>query len=140
MKGKVIVDSGPLVAFLDHRDRFHEWVMGEVASIEPPLLTCEAVMAEVWYLLRKFPKAQEALLSLVSRNVLAIAFDLSAEVGTARQLTSRYRNVPMALADACLVRMAELYAGSSVLTLDGDFTVYRRHGRQVIPLIAPRRG
>jgi len=47
------------------------------------------------------------------------------------------RDRPMSLADACLVRMAELYDEAAVLTLDSDFTIYRKNGRQVIPLIAP---
>lgn len=49
----------------------------------------------------------------------------------------RYRSVPMSLADGCLVRMAELYSNSSVLTLDSDFKIYRKHKNQIIPLIIP---
>ena len=53
------------------------------------------------------------------------------------ELLRRYRNVPMSLADACLVRLSELYGDCAVLTLDSDFRIYRRHGRQVIPVLAP---
>ncbi len=49
----------------------------------------------------------------------------------------RYANVPMSLADACLVRMSELAAGCVLFTLDGDFRIYRRHRRQKIPLVIP---
>lgn len=49
----------------------------------------------------------------------------------------RYESVPMSLADACLVRMSELAKDATVFTLDGDFRIYRRHGRQAIPLIFP---
>jgi predicted nucleic acid-binding protein len=53
-------------------------------------------------------------------------------------LMRKYGDVPMSLADACLVRLAEIIPHSIVLTLDRDFTVYRKHGRQVIPLLIPR--
>ena len=57
-----------------------------------------------------------------------------------RALVGRYASVPMSLADACLVRMTELLPGATVITLDRDFAVYRRHGRQVVPLLSPFRG
>ena len=50
---------------------------------------------------------------------------------------TRYSNVPMALADACLVRMAEQHANHTVLTLDSDFQIYRKHRREVISVIMP---
>ena len=49
----------------------------------------------------------------------------------------RYANVPMSLADSCLVRMSELLGESLLFTLDSDFRIYRRHGRQKIPLLIP---
>ena len=137
MRHPVLVDTGPLVAFLDRRDRYHEWVKGELSSIAPPLLTCEPVLGEGWHLLGRLAGGRDALLSLLSRKVIALAFDLGAEVAAVRQLASRYESVPMSLADACLVRMAELYSDSTVLTLDGDFVIYRKHGRQVIRVIQP---
>ncbi len=54
-----------------------------------------------------------------------------------RTLIHRYRNVPMSLADACLVRMSELTEPPRVFTVDSDFTIYRRHGKKPIPLLAP---
>jgi predicted nucleic acid-binding protein len=55
------------------------------------------------------------------------------------RLRRKYADVPMSVADACLVRLAEQLGQCAVLTLDRDFSVYRRHGRQVIPLITPPR-
>lgn len=135
MRRRVIVDTGPVVAFLDKKDRHHGWVLGELATIEPPLLTCEAVLSEAWHLQRAFPDGRRALLELVSRNIPSIAFDLGAEIAAVGQMAQRYGNVPMSLTDGCLVRMAEIYVNSPVLTLDSDFIIYRRNGRQSIPLI-----
>ena len=49
----------------------------------------------------------------------------------------RYESVPMSLADACLVRMSEIYTDTSILTLDSDFRIYRQYKNQVIPVIMP---
>jgi predicted nucleic acid-binding protein len=137
MRRRVLLDTGPLVALLDRGDRYHRWARDQFANIEPPLLTCEAVITESWHLLRRFPKGRDAILELLSRNLVVIAFDLGAEIAAVRKLAARYASVPMSLADSCLVRMSELYSDSSVITLDSDFSVYRRHSRQVIPLLQP---
>jgi uncharacterized protein len=137
MTSRVVLDTGPLVALLDRGDRYHAWARETFASIGPPLLTCEAVLAEAWHLLRRFSRGRDAILDLLARNVLLIAFDLGAEVLAVRKLAAKYASVPMSLADGCLVRMAELYTDARVITLDDDFAVYRKHGRQVIPLVRP---
>jgi len=66
-------------------------------------------------------------------------FSLVAEIGAIRHLMKTYRNVPMSLADACLVRMAEIHGKSAVMTLDSDFTIYRKSRRKVIALLCPER-
>ncbi len=50
----------------------------------------------------------------------------------------KYNNVPMDFADACLVTMSEEEKDSLVVTLDRDFSIYRRNGPQVIPVLRPR--
>jgi predicted nucleic acid-binding protein len=62
------------------------------------------------------------------------------ELAAVRRLVARYRDRPMSLADACLVRLAELFDEAEVITLDRDFSIYRKHGRQTIPLISPDTG
>lgn len=134
----VIVDTGPLVAYLNKRDTWHEWAVGQLATIEPPLETCEAVISEATFLLRADPRGSDALLALLERDLLLCTFHLDESVEHVRRLMKRYQDVPMSLADACLVRITEERRVSKVLTLDSDFRRYRRLGRQVIPLISPR--
>ena len=134
---KVIVDTGPIVAFLNGRDRYHAWVHGLLAELPPPLYTCESVISEACFLVRSLPGGASAVLELLARRIVAIGFDVSAEVGAVRKLMTKYANVPMSLADACLVRMTELERDTSVLTLDSDFRVYRRNRRQVVPVTMP---
>jgi len=68
---------------------------------------------------------------------LRLPFKLEEEASTVSWLLQRYANVPMSLADACLVRMTEQHDGAVLLTFDSDFKVYRRHRRQVIPTMMP---
>jgi len=137
MSGTVIVDTGPLVAFFDRDEKHHQWIREQTKRLKPGLVTCEAVMAEAAYLLRRARVEPEALLSLIQRGLITLPFRLKEEVQAVTQLLRRYRKVPMSLADACLVRLSELYGDCTVLTLDSDFRLYRRHGRQVIPVLAP---
>lgn len=137
MRQRVIVDTGPLVAFINRREQFHNWVKAELATINQPLLTCEAVITEACFLLRNVYGGEEALISLVETGKIQLPFHLDEETVAVRELLVRYRSVPMSLADACLVRMAELSAESAVFTLDSDFRIYRKNKNQLISVIMP---
>lgn len=134
---QVIADTGPLVALLNARDEHHDWARETMEHLDAPLITCEPVLAEASHLVRKLAGGPEAVLDLVARGVLQVALRADTEVFALRTLLTRYRSVPMSLADACLVRLSEVHARAEVLTLDRDFLVYRRSGRLRIPLIAP---
>ncbi len=133
-----IVDTGPLVAFFDRAERHHRWVAERIEELEAPLLVCEPVLAEAMHLLMRYSAAQEALLGLVEHGALQIAFHVDDHIAELRSLHRKYRDRPMSLADACIVRMAEIHERHVVLTLDSDFLVYRKHGRVPIALICPQ--
>lgn len=135
--GNVVVDAGPIVAWLNGRDAQHEWAKGEFGRLKPPLLTCEPVLAEAAFLVQRSGGDPGAVLALVVKGVLRVAISLQDEAAHLHALMRRYHDVPMSLADACLVRLSELVDDVSVMTLDGDFRIYRRKGRQVIPIRAP---
>jgi len=132
-----IADTGPLVAFLDRSERHHRWVADRIVELEGPLLLCEPVLTEAMYLLARWPNAQDALLGLLENGALLVAFRVDEHVAALRRLHRKYSDTPMSLADACVVRMAELYARHSVLTLDSDFSVYRKKGNVPLSLISP---
>lgn len=117
MKPHIIIDTGPLVAAINRKDRFHPWVVQQLSNIQMPLYTCEAVVSEACFLLQMVYGAQQALLAWLDQGLLMIDFQLSAEVAAVRALMERYESVPMSLADACLVRMVELRPNSTVLKL-----------------------
>lgn len=129
-----IADSGLLIALLDRLDDFHSWAVRVIEAEEPPFLVCEAVCAEVAAVLG----TPDPLLQMLERGDLQLAFSLEDEIPAIRKLTSKYRDQPMDLADACVVRMSELYPVSQVFTVDReDFTVYRRLGTKPIPCRFP---
>ncbi len=137
MKGGVLVDTGPLVASINRRDRFHEWAKARLAEMEPPISTCEAVLAEACFLLRNLPGGSRAVMEFLARRILEIPFRLEEHARPVTSLLQKYADAPISLADACLVRMSELREDSVVWTLDRHFRLYRRHGRQVITTLMP---
>lgn len=136
MARNVVVDAGFLVALLAERDSQHEWAAAQSRSFPPPWSTCEAAMSEAFHLLGAGGIA--SLCALLRRRALIIAFDLARNVEPVSKLIEKYSDVPMSLADACLVRMTETLTDPVVLTTDSDFRVYRRHSRQVVPCVTPQ--
>jgi predicted nucleic acid-binding protein len=132
-----IVDTGPLIAFLNDRDQHYKWTVRQLSNITPPLLTCEAVLSEAFFLLRRHSEGTRALIKLLERGIVIVSFQLDKEYSRVGRLMLRYADVPMSLADACLVRMSEIIADCQILTLDSDFRIYRRNGRQVVPTVSP---
>ncbi len=118
-------------------DKFHQWAKVELSKINPPLLTCEAVVVESCFLLKSTYGVVDLIFSLLRTKQITIPFSLTNEMAEVEVLMKRYENVPMSLADACLVRMSELIPGSVILTLDSDFRIYRKNRNEAIDLIIP---
>lgn len=135
MKGPVVVDTGPLVALLNRREKTHTRVKAVLEQLPAPLFTVEPVLTEAMFLLRGVRGAPERVLHLVRDGLLRLPMTVEAEAPALAQLVSRYANVPISLADACLVRLVELMPDASVLTLDGDFRIYRAKKTRVIQLV-----
>ena len=106
-------------------------------TMAPPLITCEAVLTEATYITRNLPGARAALIEMVGEGFLSIGIYVADHHSALLAMIKRYTNVPMSLADACLVRLAELHPKSLVMTLDSDFSVYRKNGRQRIGVLRP---
>jgi predicted nucleic acid-binding protein len=132
-----LTDTGPLIAYLDPHDQWHEWSVRQWSELSKPVLTCEPVITEACFLISRYGGSPDEIMELVREGLFQIALQLSEEAASITTLLRRYADTPMSLADACLVRLAELHHNCRVLTLDRDFVRYRRHGRNVIPLLAP---
>ena len=131
MPGNLLVDAGFLVALLSRRDSHHPWAVTQATEYVPPWRTCEAVLSEAFHLLGT--RGTSGLSALLQRRAVLTRFDFNDDMDSVLKLLQKYADVPMSLADACLVRMTETLSDPLVLTTDSDFRVYRRHSRQVIP-------
>ena len=135
MARNVLVDAGFVVALLSRRDHHHEWAVTQASEFPPPWSTCEAVLSESFHLLGGRGAAN--LGALLRRRALLVAFEVTKNLEALVKLIEKYADVPMSLADACLVRMTETLAEPVILTTDEDFRVYRRHSRQMVPCVTP---
>ena len=121
----VLLDTGCIVGLLDRSERHHGACVSAAAELHVPLVTCEPVIAEACYLLRGMPTAVDAILANVEQKIFQIPLQIEAQAGAVRALLKKYARVPMDLADACLVRLAEELGTGEILTLDSDFQIYR---------------
>lgn len=137
MRSPLLIDTGPLVASLNRRDRHHDWTVQQLQASPGPLLTCEAVLSEAFFLLRNAPRGAEELWAVLRSGAVETGFSLRAEQTAVSKLMLKYADAPMSLADACLVRMSELFPDRQVLTLDSGFRIYRRRRNTVVPVIMP---
>ena len=131
------MDAGPLVAYFKRDDLRHQWSRKHLGSLQLPLYSCDPVVSEACFLLRRTDSGVDRLMEFLERRIVTLDFSIRSELPALRKLLRRYRSIPMSLADACLVRMSELLKDPVIVTLDSDFTIYRRHPRQRIPLLMP---
>ena len=133
-----VCDTGPVVAYLNRNDPYHEWAVAVMKQLRPPLLTCEPVLTETAYFLREDGLDVDPLFRMLERDALRVDFEMSKHWPRMRTLMNRYAR--MDLADASIVVMTELHGRCQVLTVDAqDFGTYRRNDRQVIDFLAPQR-
>jgi predicted nucleic acid-binding protein len=131
---KKIADSGLIIAALDKRDTHHEWARNILETECPPWHVCEAVLTEI----SASVGTPEPVLEMLRVGDLEIAFEIAENSSEVLALAKKYRDQGMDLADACVVRMSELFDDSVVYTVDKtDFSVYRRHSRRPIRCVFP---
>jgi len=122
----VLVDTGPLVALLDRSDAYHTICRQTLRGIGDQLITAWPVVTEAMYLLRGYLPAQRALWEMLETGALEISMLEKDDCARMRDLMWKYRDLPMDLADAALVRIAERERLRRVFTLDRrDFQIYR---------------
>jgi uncharacterized protein len=122
----VLLDTGPLVALLSKNDARHEDARDLFAACAPPLRTCEAVVAEACFLMRRVSRAGPAeVIALARRGVFEIAMQSDEHWGELEGLLAKYADRPSSFADACLIRCAEIHDEPRIATFDDDFDFYR---------------
>jgi uncharacterized protein len=133
----VLVDAGPLIALLDRSDPHHEACVGTLRSLNEPLVSAWPVVTEAMYLLGFSWQAQDGLWELLASGAITLAPLDHSDAPRMRELMAKYQDLPMDLADAALVRIAERERLRRIFTFDRrHFGVYRpaRLGRfQLLP-------
>ena len=122
----ILLDTGPLVALLSSNDASHERARRLFAECAPPFRCCEAVIAEACFLLRKVdPAAPAEVLALGARGVYGMGMSVDEHWTSLEALLKKYANRPISLADACLIRCAEIHREARIFTFDSAFHIYR---------------
>ena len=121
----VLLDTGVIVALFDRSEKFHSECAELLHTLDAPLVTCEAVLAETCYLLRNLPGAAEAAIENVAAGIFQLPFQLSSQAAAVKPILRKYRDRKIDLADACLIHLANEFGTAEVLTLDSDFQIYR---------------
>lgn len=134
----VLLDTGVIVALLDRSERYHQACVEAMDILAAPLVTCEAVIAESCYLVRRLPGAAEAILDNVASGMFQIPLQLSRTASHIQRIFRKFRDREVDLADACLIHLAGEMRTGNILTLDRDFEVYRWGGREPFHLLISR--
>jgi len=139
MAARGLIDTGAILAFLDQEDRWHERCVEALSSLRLPLATSAAVLAELFHLLRNYPRQKATAWSFVrSESITVLAID-DADLPSLDALMRRYADRHMDFADATLVRLAERERLSTIFTIDhDDFETYRIEGRQRFRIVPGR--
>lgn len=135
MAANVLVDASFIVALINRADDNHSWAAAQASAFARPWRTCEPALSDAFHLLGA-PGATQ-LTALLARRALIGGFQIDENMADVVKLLQRYADIPMSLADACLVRMTEILSDPTLLTTNPDFRIYRRHGRQAIPCLLP---
>lgn len=134
----ILVDTAPLIALIDAgQGEAHRRCVDTYRTLPVPLLTTWCCLTEAMYFLYQLRgwSAQEVLWQFVERKALSLHVSGLSEQKRMRELMERYQNVPMDLADASLVAVAEAKKIRRIFTLDSDFYVYRLYGKEGFDVI-----
>ena len=133
----ILADTSFLVSVYDKREARHRQCIAALDRVDRPLATCEPVITEAIYHLRRIPKAQQAILESVEKEILEIPFRISETARDVAGLMVKYADTPCDLADACLIAMADKLDAGDILTLDSDFRHYRWRRNKRFRLLIP---
>jgi len=137
MAKSVLIDAGPIVAFLHDEEIHHDWAVDQFRRFRR-FSTCEPVLAEACARLAYYGKDPARVIELAREGDWEIGFSVKPNADRIVRLMRKYADQPMDLADASVVAMTEQVTDCLVLTLDRrDFSVYRRHERAIVPFLSP---
>ena len=132
---KILLDSGPLIALFDASDKYHSNSINFVKTNKFPLVTTIASVTETLHMLDFNRNAQIDFIEWVHRGAVEIQNIENNDFGRLKELTEKYRDLPMDFADSCLVYLAEKLNLNTIATIDRDFSIYRIQGRKKFKIV-----
>ncbi len=132
---KILIDSGPLIALFDASDKYHNKAVNFIKSNKYPLVTTIASITETLHLLNFNRNAQIDFIEWIHQGAVEIQNIENDDFGRIKDLTEKYRDLPMDFADSCLVYLAEKLSLNTIATIDRDFSIYRIKGRRKFKVI-----
>ena len=120
-----LIDAGPLIALFDRSDQYHLKAVRFLEEYEDYLWSTWSVLTETCHMLDFSAKAQLAFLEWMDRGGLRIYVLEEEHILRINQLTNKFSDVPMDLADATLVVVSELSGYNEIISIDADFYIYR---------------
>jgi predicted nucleic acid-binding protein len=131
LAGRILVDTGPLVAIFDDEDTHHQACVLALEGLDGPLYTCWPVVTEAAWLLRHSPRAVQRLLSSINTNFVELLPLAGSEAEAVAALMKKYESIRPQLADIALVYLAGRDGIDTIFTLDRrDFSIYRASRRR----------
>jgi len=127
---KILIDSGPLIALFDASDKYHKKAVAFIKTNKLPLITTIASVTETLHLLNFNRNAQIDFIEWIYRGAVGIHNIENGDFERIKELTEKYRDLPMDFADSCLVYLAEKQSINTIATIDRDFTIYRIKGKK----------
>lgn len=132
---KILIDSGPLIALFDASDKYHNKAVNFIQSNKYALVTTIASITETLHLLNFNRNAQIDFIEWIHRGAVEIQNIENDDLGRIKNLTEKYRDLPMDFADSCLVYLAEKLSLNTIATIDRDFSIYRIQGRRKFKVV-----
>jgi predicted nucleic acid-binding protein len=133
----ILCDASPLVSLVNRKDPHHPRCVAALPKLSSPLLTTWPCFTEAMYLLYRYAGwlGQQELWDYIANKFLIIHFNTESEQRRMQELMERYRDIPMDLADASLVAVAEVLKQRQIFTLDSDFHIYRMYGNITFDIV-----
>jgi uncharacterized protein len=135
MAASILIDTGPMLAMINRRDRWHKRCSAILPHLPLPFLTSEAVLTELLYMVRADPGTTRSAWNFVNSGAVTLGVIGDQDLPALATLMKQYADVPMDFADATLVYLAQRERLNTIFTINSDFLVYRITGRQRFRII-----
>lgn len=114
----MLIDTGPIVGLIAEADQYREAALEGFAKLNGPMITCWPVITEAAWLMRNMPSYSRLLARFLNDQKLQIEHLTKRDLPAIEQLLTRYQDLKLQLADACLLQLADRLNLQHIFTFD----------------------